>query len=143
MYSLHPLRNNQYLKKHQYFAVDIKVYYDTKVIKYIPYCIFLGIPTLQIPLSSYSDTYGNQVTIPCSIISATPSATIVYWTRNQNNIIININNGDSGYQGSTAGSPSLTINFVTTGSNGVYTCFATNTIGTGSSNPTTLTITGG
>ena len=56
---------------------------------------------------------------------------------------MNINNGDSGYQGSTVGSPSLTINFATTGSNGVYKCFATNALGTGSSNPTTLTITGG
>jgi hypothetical protein len=91
------------------------VYCYTKVIKYISCCVFfVGIPTLQIPQNSYSDTYGNQVTIPCSITSATPSATIVYWTRNQNNNIININNGDSGYQGSTPGSPSLTINFATT-----------------------------
>ena len=123
---------------------DIKVYCYTKVIKYISCCIFfVGIPTLNIPQNTYSDTYGNQVTIPCSITSATPSATIVYWTRNQNNNIININSGDSGYQGSTPGSPSLTINFATTGSNGVYTCFATNAVGTGTSNPTTLTITGG
>jgi hypothetical protein len=43
----------------------------------------------------------------------------------------------------TVGSPSLTINFATTSSNGVYKCFATNAIGTGASNPTTLTITGG
>jgi len=56
---------------------------------------------------------------------------------------MNINNGDRGYQGSTVGSPSLTINFATTGSNGVYVCFATNAVGTGSSNPTTLTITEG
>ena len=104
---------------------------------------FVGMPTLNIPQNSYSDTYGNQVTIPCSITSATPSATSVYWTRNQNNNIININNGDNGYQGSTPGSPSLIINFAKTGSNGVYACFARNAVGTGSSNPTTLTITGG
>jgi hypothetical protein len=48
-----------------------------------------------------------------------------------------------GYQGSTPGSPSLIINFAKTGSNGVYACFARNAVGTGSSNPTTLTITGG
>ena len=120
------------------------MYCYTKVIKYILCCIFfVGIPTLQIPQKSYSDTYGNQITIPCSITSATPSATNVYWTRNQNNNIININNGDSGYQGSTVGSPSLTINFATTGSNGVYKCLATNALGTGTSNPTTLTISEG
>jgi hypothetical protein len=54
---------------------------------------------ILLPLYFSTVPFGNQVTIPCSITSAAPSATNVYWTRNQNNNIININNGDSGYQG--------------------------------------------
>jgi len=41
------------------------------------------------------------------------------------------------------GTPSLTIDIATTGSNGDYTCYAINAVGTSLSNPTTLTINGG
>ncbi|VDI64014.1 hemicentin [Mytilus galloprovincialis] len=102
-----------------------------------------SIPVVQINPSTYSATYGSQVVINCNIVSASPAATQVYWQRSSNNQILRIDNGDQGYQGSTTSTPSLTINFATTANAGVYTCFATNAVGTGSSNLGTVTITGG
>ncbi|XP_076112262.1 hemicentin-1-like isoform X2 [Mytilus galloprovincialis] len=102
-----------------------------------------SIPVVQINPTTYSATYGSQVVINCNIVSASPAATQVYWQRSSNNQILRIDNGDQGYQGSTTSTPSLTINFATTANAGVYTCFATNAVGTGSSNLGTVTITGG
>ena len=55
-----------------------------------------------------------------------------------NNNIINISNDHNGYHRSTVGTPSLTIDIVTTDINGIYTCYAINAAGTGLCNPTTL-----
>lgn len=46
------------------------------------------------------------------------------------------------YQGQTVNSPSLIILNADFSDNARYYCFATNDIGTGKSNPTTLTVTG-
>ncbi|CAG2228115.1 HMCN [Mytilus edulis] len=102
-----------------------------------------SVPVVQINPSTYTATYGSQVVINCNIVSASPAATQVYWQRSSNNQILRIDNGDQGYQGSTTSTPSLTINFVTTANAGVYTCFATNVVGTGISNLGTVTVTGG
>ncbi|XP_052061300.1 hemicentin-1-like isoform X5 [Mytilus californianus] len=102
-----------------------------------------SLPVVQINPSTYTATYGSQLVINCNIVSASPAANQVYWQRNSNNQILRIDNGDQGYQGSTTSTPSLTINFATTSDAGVYTCFATNAVGTGSSNLGTVTITGG
>ena len=111
--------------------MEVSCYTKVHVIKCISCCVCLCLPILNIPQSSYSDTNGNQVTIPYSITSGTPSATnVYYWTRNQNNNIININNGDNGYHRSTVGTPSITIDIATTYINDVYTCYAINALGT-------------
>ncbi|XP_052061923.1 hemicentin-1-like [Mytilus californianus] len=102
-----------------------------------------SLPVVQINPSTYTATYGSQVVINCNIVSASPAATQVYWQRNSDNQVLRIDNGDQGYQGSTTSTPSLTINFATTAYAGVYTCFATNVVGTGNSNLGTVTITGG
>ncbi|CAG2194008.1 unnamed protein product [Mytilus edulis] len=102
-----------------------------------------SLPVVQINPSTYTATYGSQVIINCNIVSASPAATQVYWQRSSNNQILRIDNGDQGYQGSTTSTPSLTINFVTTDNAGVYTCFATNAVGTGTSNQGTVILTGG
>ncbi|CAG2196171.1 HMCN [Mytilus edulis] len=102
-----------------------------------------GVPVVQINPSTYTATYGSQVVINCNIVSASPAATQVYWQRSSNNQILRIDNGDQGYEGSTTSTPSLIINFVNTANAGVYTCFASNAVGTGTSNLGTVKVTGG
>ncbi|VDI61137.1 Hypothetical predicted protein [Mytilus galloprovincialis] len=102
-----------------------------------------SVPVVQINPSTFTATYNSQLVINCNIVSASPAATQVYWQRSSNNQILRIDNGDQGYQGSTTSTPSLTINFVNTANAGVYTCFASNAVGTGTSNLGTVIVTGG
>lgn len=102
-----------------------------------------AIPVLNIPQDTYTAVYGQQLVIDCTIQSANPSVTNIYWTRQSGGNTVTINNGDGGYQGSTPQTPALTINFVTTAHTGTYRCHGTNVVGTGSSNQAAVTITGG
>ncbi|CAG2256290.1 HMCN [Mytilus edulis] len=102
-----------------------------------------NIPTVSIPLNAYSVDVGSQITIPCTV-SANPSETNIYWTvtvGNNAEQTVAMTNTQK-YQGSSINSPSLIILSTTQSDSGVYRCHATNNVGTGQSNPTTLNIVG-
>ena len=103
------------------------------------YLYITALPTVTIQSPTYTASYGNSITMVCTV-SALPTQTRVYWEKEGTTII---NSGDAGYSGSTPTSPSLTINSVRTTDQGQYRCFATNSVGTGSSSATTLTVQGG
>ncbi|XP_071166138.1 hemicentin-1-like [Mytilus edulis] len=102
-----------------------------------------NLPTVSIPQSAYSVNVGSQITIPCTV-SANPTETNIYWTvavGNNAEQTISMTNTQK-YQGSSVNSPSLIILSTTQSDSGVYRCHATNNVGTGQSNPTTLNVVG-
>lgn len=102
-----------------------------------------GIPTVNILSPSYSILYGNRITIECTI-NSNPPHTIVVWQKIVNGVPNILNLGNSAkYSGGTINTPSLTILNTVTEDSGTYRCTATNVVGTGSSQGTTLTVTGG
>jgi hypothetical protein len=104
---------------------------------------FLDPPTVQVQQSSYSVNTGNTVTLVCTVTSNLP-ITNVYWQRNIGGSIttINSNTNTNKYSGSTTTTPSLTIFSVQQSDIGTYTCFGSNSVGTGQSTTTTLSVTG-
>ena len=100
-------------------------------------------PTVTVQQSSYSVTTGNSVTLVCSV-SSSLSITSVQWQRNVGGSIttINSNTNTTKYSGSNTTTPSLTIFNVASSDVGTYTCFASNSVGTGQSTTTTLSDTG-
>ena len=111
--------------------------------KNIFYVHSLDVPTVQVQQPSYSVTTGNSVTLVCTVSSSLP-ITSVQWQRNVNGGIttINSNTNTNKYSGSTTTTPSLTIFSAASSDVGTYTCFATNSVGTGQSTTTTLSVTG-
>ncbi|XP_052106688.1 hemicentin-1-like [Mytilus californianus] len=100
-----------------------------------------NIPTVSIPRSTYSVNVDSQITIPCTV-SANPLETNIYWTvtvGSNAEQTISMTNTQK-YQGSSINSPSLIILSTTQSDSGVYRCHATNNVGTGQSNPTTLNV---
>lgn len=83
------------------------------------------------------------MTLVCTVTS-NPSATSVSWqfTRNGVTTTIDVVNNNNKYGGSTLNVPSLTIFNAANSDQGDYVCRATNQFGTGSSQTTTLTVTG-
>lgn len=67
----------------------------------------------------------------------------IYWQYKNNGVLTHIEAGTHGITGSTIEVPSLTIQTVTTSESGLYTCFATNDIGTGHSELINVTVVGG
>ena len=104
--------------------------------------LFLDPPTVTIQQSSYSVTSGNSVTLVCTVTSNLP-ITSVQWQRNVGGTIttINSNTNTNKYSGSTTTTPSLTIFSAAQSDAGTYTCFGTNSVGTGQSSTTQLSIT--
>ncbi|OWF41783.1 basement membrane-specific heparan sulfate proteoglycan core protein-like [Mizuhopecten yessoensis] len=100
-----------------------------------------GVPAVTISQTGYSTITGNSITLGCTV-SADPTHTSVFWQLNINGITQNITIDGVNYSGSTVNSPSLTVLHANTGDSGTYTCFATNSLGTGQSSQTTLTVTG-
>jgi hypothetical protein len=77
-------------------------------------------------------------------VTANPLHTVVIWQKIVNGQPNSINQGNSAkYSGGTVNTPSLTIQNAVTSDSGVYRCSATNAVGTGQSQDTTLTVTGG
>ena len=100
-------------------------------------------PTVTVQQPSYSVTTGNWVTLVCSVSSSLP-ITNVYWQRNVGSSIttINSNTNTNKYSGSSTTTPSLTIFSAASSDAGTYTCFASNSVGTGQSSTTQLSVTG-
>ncbi|XP_071150530.1 hemicentin-1-like [Mytilus edulis] len=99
------------------------------------------IPTVTIKHAAYNTTYGFNVTIECMIVSS-PNHTHVYWQHIYNETVLNITSESPGVYGSKVTDPSLTILHVTAEDSGDYICFAVNIVGTGNSEPTSLTVLG-
>ncbi|CAC5393170.1 HMCN [Mytilus coruscus] len=101
-----------------------------------------NIPTVTIPSPTYSILYGNPITIECQI-TANPQHTTVTWETVNNGVPSTINIGNSAkYFGGSVNTPSLTISNTVTSDSGIYRCSATNAVGTGTSQETTLSVTG-
>ena len=100
---------------------------------------FLCSSTVTVQQPSYSVTTGNWVTLVCSVSSSLP-ITNVYWQRIVGGTITTIssNTNTNKYSGNTTTTPSLTIFSVSSSDVGAYTCFASNSVGTGQSSTTTL-----
>ena len=99
--------------------------------------------SVVVPQSQYSANYGQSVTLVCSV-SGTPAATSVYWqkVKNGQTTTINTNSNSNKYSGVTLQNPSLTISNVDNSDEATYTCFGVNSIGTGQSQQTVLSILG-
>lgn len=102
---------------------------------------FSGILTVIVDQPSYSVNYGQTIQLVCTV-SGNPSAQNIYWQKTKNGIQTKINSNSIKYQGSTTSTPSLTILNADSNDDASYTCFATNTIGTGQSQQTQLSVVG-
>ncbi|XP_033758139.1 hemicentin-1-like [Pecten maximus] len=100
-----------------------------------------NVPSVAVSQSSYSVTTGTSLTLACSV-SANPSHTSVFWQRNIGSGTQSVTIDNVNFSGATVSSPSLTVISASTGDSGTYTCYATNSIGTGQSSSTTLTVSG-
>ncbi|XP_033753605.1 hemicentin-1-like isoform X5 [Pecten maximus] len=100
-----------------------------------------SLPLVTITQNAYSVVTGQTVTLGCTV-SATPTHTNVFWQRIDNGVASTLNIDGTKYSGSTVNTPSLTITSANSNDNTVYTCSATNAVGTGTSGQTTLTVTG-
>jgi hypothetical protein len=105
--------------------------------------IISGIPVVRILQNQYTVNYGASVTLECTV-TATPGHTSVQWRRTINGVqtTIAVSNNNNKYSGSAVNTPSLTINTAENGDEGFYTCYATNSVGTGNSQQTYLDVVG-
>ncbi|XP_069115359.1 hemicentin-1-like isoform X2 [Argopecten irradians] len=100
-----------------------------------------NVPTVSVSQSSYTASVGDTLTLICSV-SASPAATSVFWQRTINGVTNTISIDNTKYGGSSVSSPSLVVYSASTSDNGIYKCFATNSVGTGQSSQATLTVSG-
>lgn len=93
---------------------------------------FTGIPSVTVPVPSYSVNTGSSVTIECTY-SANPQATLVRWekTSSGNTVQIGDTAASNKYGGSTLSSPSLIIYNAAESDEGNYRCKVSNAVGTG------------
>lgn len=118
---------------------------NNKKLNFFYYFQLTDPPVVSIASNTYQAPWGNSVTLVCTV-SANPTHTSVSWKKIQNGVVTNIvpSNNPSKYEGSTVSSPSLIIKNADRNSDqAFYECAATNTIGTGTSSRTFLTVTGG
>lgn len=98
-----------------------------------------GIPSVQIPSSSYSVAYGSQIRLQC-VVNSIPPATSIEWRKTYQGVTTTINFGQSKYSGGTITDPSLRIFNADLSDEASYVCSATNIVGTGSSRDITLSV---
>ena len=91
--------------------------------------------------SSYGVTTGSSVTLQC-FASGNPAVTSVSWQRLFNNQYSALVIDGSKYSGGSIQSPSLTISSTDSNDGGTYRCAASNSVGTGYSQDTSLTVSG-
>ena len=97
----------------------------------------------SIPESSYTVTYGNDITLDC-IITSIPELQNVSWKMETNGILYDIDTTNTfKYQGSTVENPALTIIDTHFGDEGNYYCYGENDVDSGNSSVTVLTVFGG
>ncbi|XP_063427364.1 collagen alpha-5(VI) chain-like [Mytilus trossulus] len=102
-----------------------------------------GVPTVQVQQSSYFVNTGSSITLGCTVTSNL-AVTDVYWQRNIGSSITKIRSktNNNKYNGITTSTPSLTIFNADQNDVATYTCFAANSVGTGQSTTTQLSVTG-
>ena len=108
------------------------------------YSLFVDPPTVQITSTIFPVLIGNQVILGCNVV-ANPAATDVYWIftdLNNQQTTIRQNTNVAKYGGVTLQSPSLVLKSAEFSDEGKYTCYATNSIGTGNSLTADLDVTG-
>ncbi|CAC5425775.1 HMCN [Mytilus coruscus] len=103
----------------------------------------IDIPEVIVPFETYKTGVDYSVTLICRIKAVIPTVTKVYWQRYINNATAVILSGSTGIGGVTLDNPSLTILSAKESMSGEYTCFAINSVGTGSSLPTSLKVESG
>ncbi|XP_061169583.1 hemicentin-1-like [Saccostrea echinata] len=99
-------------------------------------------PLLQVGSASYTTQVGGSVTLACTVLTATPAITEVYWSRLINGAYNRISIDNVRFFGSTTSNANLTITSVALSDATSYRCSATNAAGTGTSSATTLSVTG-
>lgn len=101
-------------------------------------------PIVGIESDRYKVTFGDSLTIK-SYVQTNDEFPVrsIHWQYVNNGVLTTIEAGTLGIAGSKKETPSLTIATVTTSESGLYTCFATNEIGTGISKPIHVTVIGG
>lgn len=99
---------------------------------------------MNIPQTSYTVITGFAITLTCTV-SANPPATTVRWHKreNINSALTEVSIDGTNYVDGSTSIPSLTISSATAADIGFYICSAANSIGTGQSGQTYLTVTGG
>lgn len=101
-------------------------------------------PIVIIESSSYIVRFGDLLTIKCYVLeNENYPVQNIHWEYENNGVLTRLVNGTEGIAGSTTTIPSITIKTVTTSESGVYTCYATNDVGTGKSKPINVTVIGG
>jgi hypothetical protein len=93
--------------------------------------------------SLYYVQTGTNVTLVCNVSSSLPLIG-VEWEKNSNGTITTIysDTNTEKYGGSTTNTPSLTIFYAELSDAGIYTCFASNSDGTGEIDTATLMVSG-
>ncbi|CAC5397792.1 HMCN [Mytilus coruscus] len=99
-------------------------------------------PQVSIPQSEYSVTYGENITIPCTIVGAFPAPFRVTWFyTNRENQVSTVNVGDpTQYSGGTLNNPALTILNANNQDAGLYKCEAENQVDNAQSDETLLNV---
>ncbi|CAC5394045.1 HMCN [Mytilus coruscus] len=98
-----------------------------------------GLPEVSVPSLTHLTGTGYTITITCSVKNAFPDVSSVYWQRYLHGSTTIIRSTSIGIKGVTAENPSLIIPSAMESMTSEYTCFAENSVGTGSSLPAKLT----
>lgn len=98
------------------------------------------IPAVHISKSLYTVNLQEKITLECTALSNI-ALRDVFWVKEINDTTTTVVIGNR-FHGSSIINPSLTISDVGNNDEGHYTCYASNTIGIGSSLPTALNVTG-
>ncbi|CAC5391231.1 unnamed protein product [Mytilus coruscus] len=99
-----------------------------------------GRPEVDVPSLTHLTGICYSITLTCSIRNAFPAVSKVYWERSIRGTITRLSSVSIGIMGVTVDNPSLIIPSAMESMTGEYTCFAVNSVGTGSSFPATLTV---